>query len=58
MYLNEAMRNGDRRVDEEVVYAGLHTDKISKKNFKRNEKYSTRFKKARGTKHRKKGRFG
>lgn len=57
-YLNEMMRSNQTKVDEEVVYAGLHTDKVSKKNFKRNEKYSTRYKKSRGMKRRRKGRFG
>ena len=58
MYLNEMMKTQQTKVDEEIVYAGLHTDKIDKKKFKRNEKFSTRYKKSRGMKRRKKGRFG
>ncbi len=57
-YLNEAIRSNQSKVDDEVVYAGLHTENIEKKKFKRKEKYTSRFKKDRGQKRRKKGRFG
>jgi len=57
-YLNEAITSNQTKVDDEIVYAGLHTENIEKKKFKRKEKYSSRFKKDRGAKRRRKGKFG
>ena len=57
MYLNEAIRENQTKVDEEVVYAGLHSSDKIKKKFKRKEKYTTRHK-MRGYKRRRKGKFG
>ena len=58
MYLNEMMKTEQTKVDEEIVYAGLHTDKVDNKRFKRNEKFSSRYRKSRSMKRRRKGRFG
>ena len=58
MYLNEAISTNHKKVDDELVYAGLHQEKLNKTKFKRKEKYTSRFKKDRGSKRRKKGRFG
>ena len=38
MYLNEAIKAKQTKVDDEIVYAGLHTDKLSKMKFKRKNK--------------------
>jgi len=45
-------------VDEEVVYAGLHSTDKDKKKFKRNQNHSTKFTKERQSKRKKKGRYG
>jgi len=58
LYLNEVMAADEAKVDDEVVYAGLHDPSKKKKDFKRNEKFSSKYRKARGMKRRKKGRFG
>jgi hypothetical protein len=58
MYLNEAMRSNAKRVDEEIIFAGLHGEPVDKKKFKRNEKFSSKYTKARGQKRRRKGKFG
>ena len=58
LYLNEAINENRTKVDDEVVYAGLHGKKVDKMKFKRKEKMSARYKQARGEKRRKKGRFG
>ena len=57
MYLNEALKENQTKVDEEVIYAGLHDSKKNQKKFKRKEKYTTRHK-VRGIKRRRKGKFG
>lgn len=57
MYLNDVMKENQTKVDEEVVYAGLHSSKKISKKFKRKEKYSARHK-VRGSKRRRKGKFG
>lgn len=57
MYLNEVMAENQTKVDEEVIYAGLHSSKKVAKKFKRKEKYSARHKE-RGSKRRRKGKFG
>lgn len=57
MYLNEAIRDNKTKIDEEVIYAGLHSAKKDKGKFKRKEKYSTRHK-VRGIKRRRKSKFG
>jgi len=58
MYLNEAIRSNTSKVDDELVYAGLHQEKLNKTKFKRNEKFTARYKKDRGQKRRRKGKFG
>jgi hypothetical protein len=52
------VRENSTRVDEEIVYSGLQETKLEQKKFKRKEKYTSRYKKDRGAKRRKKGRFG
>ena len=38
-YLNEAIKlNKSAKLDDEIVYAGLHQEKLGKIKFKRNEK--------------------
>jgi hypothetical protein len=54
----EAIVGNKTKVDEEVLYAGLHKDRLDKPKFKRKEKYATRHTRERGAKRRKKGRFG
>ena len=56
--MNEVVREKKTKVDEEILYAGLHDAKLSKMNFKRNEKFSSKYTKRRQSKRRKKGRFG
>jgi len=59
MYLNEIISsNKSSKVDDEIIYAGLHDAKIEKKNFKRSQKFSTKYTKRRQAKRKKKGRFG
>ena len=38
MYLNEAIKSKKSKVDQEIVYAGLHTEKLGKMKFKRANK--------------------
>lgn len=57
-YLNEAIAEKQTRVDDEIVYAGLHDTKAGNMKFKRNEKFSSKYKKERQTKRKRKGRFG
>ena len=57
-YLNEVVREKRTKVDDEILFAGLHDSKLSKMNFKRNEKFSSKYTKRRQSKRRKKGRFG
>lgn len=57
MYINEAMKENQTKVDDEIIYAGLHEVRKDSKKFKRKEKYPSRHK-YRGVKRRKKGRFG
>lgn len=35
MYLNEAIKSKQTKVDSEIIYAGLHNEKLSKVKFKR-----------------------
>ena len=58
MYLNEAIGSNQTRVDDEIVYAGLHGERVDKMKFKRKEKFSAKYTKARGQKRRRKGKFG
>jgi len=58
MYLNQAIRENSSKVDEEIIFAGLHGEKVDKTKFKRKEKYSTKYKKERTNKRSRKGRFG
>ena len=44
MYLNEAIKSKQSKVDTEIIYAGLHTEKLSKIKFKRANKNQQRFK--------------
>ena len=44
MYLNEAMKKNQSKVDQEIVYAGLHNAKLEQKKFKRANKNQQRFK--------------
>jgi superfamily II DNA/RNA helicase len=57
-YLNEAIKDNQTRIDEEVIYAGLHDTKAGKMKFKRNEQFSSKYKKERQSKRKRKGRFG
>jgi hypothetical protein len=54
----EAVVGNKSKVDEEVLYAGLHKDRLDKPKFKRKEKYATRHTRERGAKRRKKGMHG
>jgi hypothetical protein len=52
MYLNDAVKKQASKVDEELVYAGLHSENIAKKSFKKTEKNKQRFKgRRKGSKH-------
>ena len=44
MYLNDVVKNNQTKVDDEVVYAGLHNEKLNKMKFKRQNKNQQRFK--------------
>ena len=44
MYLNQAIKAKQTKVDDEIVYAGLHAEKVSKMKFKRQNKNQQRFK--------------
>lgn len=57
-YLNEAVREKQTKVDEEVLLAGLHDSKINKMAFKRNEKFASKYTKRRQDRRKRKGRFG
>jgi len=37
-YLNGVVSAGGKRVNEELIYAGMHSEKTGKKAFKRTEK--------------------
>ena len=56
-YLNEAMQEKQTKIEEEIVYAGLHEHSKGKMKFKRNLKFTSRYRK-RGMKRRRKGKFG
>lgn len=43
-YLNDAIKTQASRVDEELVYAGLHSENVAAKKFKRTEKKKQRYK--------------
>lgn len=57
-YLNEAIRENQTKLNDEIIYAGLHDTKTNKMKFKRNEKFSSKYKKERQSKRKRKGRFG
>ena len=44
MYLNEQVKAKKTKVDEEIVYAGLHSENVGQMKFKRNDKNKQRFK--------------
>jgi len=44
MYLNDAIKSKQTKVDSEIIYAGLHNEKLSKMKFKRANKNQQRFK--------------
>eukprot|EP00347_Sterkiella_histriomuscorum_P007788 403347561 len=44
-YLNEIIKKGQSQVDNEIVYAGMHSDKSTPLKFKRKEKFTSRYKK-------------
>jgi len=44
MYLNEQIKTSKTKVDEEIIYAGLHSENVSKVKQKRTEKNKQRFK--------------
>ena len=58
MYLNQAIKENASKVDEEIIFAGLHGERVDKMKFKRKEKFSSKYTKARGSKRRRKGKFG
>jgi hypothetical protein len=58
MYLADVVKANQSKVDDEVIYAGLHEAKLNKKKFDKNEKFSTKYTKRRTNKRKKKGRFG
>jgi len=43
-YLNNAIKSQSSKVDEELVYAGLHSENVAVKKFKRTEKKKQRYK--------------
>ena len=44
-YLNEAIaKSTSQKLDEELIYAGLHNEKVGGPKFKRNEKNKQRYK--------------
>lgn len=57
MYLNEAIRENQTKVDDEVIYAGLHGERVDKMKFQRKDKMRARYRN-RSKKRYKKGRFG
>lgn len=58
IYLNELVYSNHTKVDEEIVYAGLHTQNKDKLKFKRSMKGSTKYTKERTNRRNKKGRRG
>lgn len=58
MYINDIMESSGSKVDEEVVYAGLHQPKLNAMKFKRTEKFTSKYTKARGARRRRKGKRG
>jgi len=56
-YLNDAIKKGqEKSIDDEMVYAGLHNEKLGKLNFKRTEKNKERFRGRRKGSKKKRGR--
>jgi len=47
IYLNEAISEKRTRLNEEIIYAGLHDTKAGKMKFKRNEKFNSKYTKER-----------
>ena len=43
-YLNEIIKKGQASVDQEIVYAGQHSELEAPKKFKRKEKFTSRYK--------------
>lgn len=42
--MNEQIKDNKTKVDSEIVYAGLHSENVSKVKFKRGDKNKQRFK--------------
>ena len=57
-YINDIMRSGGTKADEEIIFAGLHDHKKKELKFKKNEQFSAKYTKGRQQKRKKKGRFG
>ena len=57
MYLNEAIRDNQTKVDDEIIYAGLHGDRVDKMKFERKNAKQARYR-SRSKKRYKKGKFG
>lgn len=57
MYLNEAIRENQTKVDDEIIYAGLHGDRVDKMKFERKNAKQARYR-SRSKKRYKKGKFG
>ena len=43
-YLNQIIKSKQSNVDQELVYAGLHSENVAEKKFKRTEKNKQRYK--------------
>lgn len=43
-YLNSVIKKSETSVDQELVYAGLHSEKVAQKKFKRTENKKQRYK--------------
>ena len=44
MYLNEAIKSNTSKIDQEIVYAGMHSENVAKIKMKRTNKNQQRFK--------------
>ena len=58
IYLNELVSSNISKVDDEIVYAGLHEKNKDVIKFKRTMKGSTKYTKERTNRRHKKGRLG
>jgi hypothetical protein len=57
-YINQAMKDKQKtKLDDEMIYAGLHTDNVGAIKFKRTEKNKQRFKGRSKRSKKKTGRF-